>query len=293
MNLLFEPIRLERQDEYLERLSRCPQVASDYSFINLWAWCEEYGLQWAWDQDFVWIRQRSPAPALWAPVGDWEAVDWRKRQNPLAAETVVIRVPERLSSLWQTAFGERIAVHTERGQWDYLYDFRDLVDLPGNRYHAKKNLLQQFLRSYAFQYTDFGPRTIEHAMAMQEDWCSWRDCESSELLAAENRAILRVLQQWEKLRRICGGALFVEGLIVAYTIAEPLTPETILIHFEKGCPAYKGAYQAIHQMFLAHAANGFRWVNREQDLDSEGLRKAKLSYHPADFVKKFRVVFQP
>lgn len=292
MERSFKPIDIERQDEYLARLARCPQAASDYSFINLWAWAEEYGLEWAWDDELVWVRQQRPAQAFWAPVGDWESVDWKKREAALREAGTIHRVPERLSSRWQATFGEGLTVTPQRGHWDYLYDFRDLVELPGNRYHAKKNLLQQFLRTYTFQYTDFGPRTIEHAMAMQEDWCTWRDCESSELLAAENRAILRVLRHWERLRRIRGGALFVEGLIVAYTIAEPLTPETMLIHFEKGCPAYKGAYQAIHQMFLARAADGFRRVNREQDLDSEGLRKAKLSYHPVEFLKKSRVVFR-
>jgi hypothetical protein len=152
------------------------------------------------------------------------------------------------------------------------------IDLPGNRFHNKKNLLNQFLKSYQYTYVDFGPKLIEQAMAMQEDWCTWRDCESSELLAAENRAILRVLDHWNRFESIMGGALFVENLIVGYTLAEPLTADTLVIHFEKGCPAYKGGYQAINQMFLAHAGAGFRLVNREQDLDSEGLRKAKVTF---------------
>ncbi|MCK7509648.1 MAG: phosphatidylglycerol lysyltransferase domain-containing protein [Desulfobacterales bacterium] len=125
--------------------------------------------------------------------------------------------------------------------------------MPGNRFHNKKNLLNQFVKSYDFTYVDFGPKLIEQAMAMQEDWCTWRDCESSDLLAAENRAILRVLDHWDRFDRIMGGALFVDNIIVAYTLAEPLTADTLVIHFEKGCPAYKGGYQAINQMFLAHA----------------------------------------
>jgi hypothetical protein len=86
-----------------------------------------------------------------------------------------------------------------------------------------------------------------------------------------------------------GGALFVESIIVAYTLAEPLTADTLVIHFEKGCPAYKGVYQAINQLFVAHSAGGFRFVNREQDLDNDGLRKAKLSYNPVEFLKKSKV----
>ena len=62
-----------------------------------------------------------------------------------------------------------------------------------------------------------------------------------------------------------------------------------MIHFEKGDTQYKGIYQAINQMFLAHEGNGFTLVNREQDLNDEGLRKAKLSYNPVKFLQKYRV----
>ncbi len=80
----------------------------------------------------------------------------------------------------------------------------------------------------------------------------------------------------------------VEDLIVAYTIAEPLDQDTVVIHFEKGCPAHKGIYQAINQMFLESLEGRFRHVNREQDLGDEGLRKAKMSYHPVVFNQKYR-----
>ena len=124
---------------------------------------------------------------------------------------------------------------------------------------------------------------------MQEDWCTWRDCESSAVLSAENKAISKMLQDWESLKGTLGGAIIVDGKMAAYTVAEALTPDTLVIHFEKGDTQYKGIYQAINQMFLAHAADHYKWVNREQDLNDEGLRKAKLSYNPADFLRKYRV----
>jgi hypothetical protein len=290
MRLSFEPVSLDKQKDYLERLARCPQVASDYSFLNLWAWAGEYGLLWAWDEKMVWIRQTRPREALWAPVGPWEAVSWESYlPSILSGQEAFIRVPEQLAAIWQSRFRDRAVVEPERGHWDYLYAVSDLVDLPGNRFHNKKNLLNQFIKAYDFKYVEFGPKLIEQAMAMQEDWCTWRDCESSDLLSAENRAILRVLNHWNAFERIMGGALFVENIIVAYTLAEPLSAESLVIHFEKGCPAYKGVYQAMNQMFLARSADGYRWVNREQDLDSDGLRKAKLSYNPVDFLRKSKV----
>jgi len=292
MTLSFEPISLDRQKDYLDLLARCPQVASDYSFLNIWAWAEDYGLRWAWDGKLAWIKQTRPQEALWAPVGPWGAVDWESHLPSVqSGGGAFIRVPEQLAEIWQSRFGERVVVAPERGHWDYLYAVSDLVDLPGNRFHNKKNLLNQFLKGYEFSYVDFRPKLIEQAMAMQEDWCTWRDCETSDLLAAENSAILRVLDHWDAFDRILGGALFVDNIIVAYTLAEPLSAESLVIHFEKGCPAYKGAYQAINQIFLARSASAFKFVNREQDLDSEGLRKAKLSYNPVDFLRKSKVTF--
>ena len=77
--------------------------------------------------------------------------------------------------------------------------------------------------------------------------------------------------------------------MVAYTVAERLDKDTLLIHFEKGNPEYKGVYQAINQMFLANLTDEFTIVNREQDLGDEGLRKAKLSYNPFNFLRKYKV----
>ncbi|MEJ2101940.1 MAG: phosphatidylglycerol lysyltransferase domain-containing protein [Desulfobacterales bacterium] len=254
MTLSFEPISLERQEDYLEILSHCPQIASDYSFLNLWAWSPEYELSWAWDGDLIWIRQNQPETFLWAPVGDWNAVDWpgRFHDHP-EVQSVFTRVPEMLA--------------------------------------AQKNLLNQFNRNYSSSYLPFGADMVKQAMAMQTDWCTWRDCESSDILSSENRAISRVLTEWRKLAGLFGGALMIDGSMVAYTLAEALTRDMLVIHFEKGDTQYKGIYQAINQQFLANSASHYTIVNREQDLNDEGLRKAKLSYHPTDYLQKYRVTF--
>jgi hypothetical protein len=138
----------------------------------------------------------------------------------------------------------------------------------------------------------FEPELIEQAIAMQQDWCTWRDCESSDILSAENQSIARIFKSWDQLSGTLGGAILVNGAMVAYTVGEGLTDETVVIHFEKGDTQYKGIYQAINQMFIAHWAGHFSLVNREQDLNDPGLRKAKLSYHPVEFLKKYRVTLK-
>ena len=290
MRLEFEPISLEKQEDYLKILGRCPQVASDYSFMNLWAWAEDYGLSWAWNDDCVWIRQSRPEILYWAPVGPWYEIDWGTRlADDPNGEIIFIRIPDKLVEHWQTKFIDRATFEEERGHWDYVYSVSDLIELKGNRFHKKKNLLNQFAKKYEYTYVQFGPQLIGQAMAMQDDWCTWRDCESSDVLSAENRAVYRVLENWEQLNGMLGGALMVDGKMVAYTVAEALTPQSIVIHFEKGDTQFKGVYQAINQMFLAHSARDFLTVNREQDLNDEGLRKSKLSYNPLEFMRKSRV----
>ncbi len=183
--------------------------------------------------------------------------------------------------------GNRIRVDESRGHWDYLYSLPELVALKGNRFHKKKNLLNQFKKNYAYQYLSFDEKRTEMALSMQENWCTWRDCEAEESLDAENRAIARVLHNWKAFKNLEGGAVMVDGEMAAYTIGERLSREILLIHFEKGSPGYKGIYQAINQLFLEHVQGTFQLVNREQDLDNEGMRKAKMSYHPVGFIKKY------
>ena len=292
MTMEFTPIDLADQTSYQARLARCPMITSDYSFLNLWAWGPAYGLEWAWTDNVVWLRQSRPSPVFWAPVGDWEMVDWEKffKQFPLL-KSDIIRVPEALAHFWKKIFADGMLISEDRNQFDYMYKAEELIHLKGNRYHKKKNLVRQFERLYNYEYMPMTPDLVDKAKALQKEWCVWRNCDSDEQLAAENKAIARVLAQWEKLPGVMGGCLLVDGQMAAYTIGEQISADTLIVHFEKGGADFKGVYQVINQKFLNHAAQNIDWVNREQDLGDEGLRKSKESYHPALFLKKFRVGF--
>ena len=290
MTLQFEPVTIDRQQDYLEHFRGCTQRASDYSFVNLWGWADEYGLMWAWDENLVWIRQTKPETVFWAPVGSWKDMDWKRILGSKFSDSCIfIRIPEDLMSIWKNCGHDGLAIEETRGQWDYLYSVEELVELKGNRFHKKKNLLSQFMKTYKYDYIPLSHNIVEKALSMQEDWCTWRDCEASETLSSENRVIEKVLRAWYKLPGLKGGAVIADDKIAAYTVAESLTDDTLLIHFEKGNQNYKGAYQAINQIFLEHNRTGYKTVNREQDLDNESLRKAKLSYNPVGFLKKYKI----
>ncbi|MGE4293439.1 MAG: DUF2156 domain-containing protein [Desulfovibrio sp.] len=292
MELHFAKPHIDQVEEYNRILATCPQIpTSDYAFANIYGWAEKYGLELALRNGLAWIRQTLPETVYWAPLGAWENYEWTKCciVPELGRFT---RVPEYLALLWEEKFDGSIEIKECREHWDYIYNVPELIELRGNRFHKKKNLLKQFVKLYKFEYSPLGPECVEEVLEMQEEWLRWfEEHNPSDALKAENVAITRVLQQFDQIKGLQGGAIRIDGKVVAYTVAEPVSDESIVIHFEKGNTLYKGVYQAINQMFLEAQAGKYLYVNREQDLGEEGLRKAKLSYNPAFMLKKFEVTF--
>lgn len=285
----YTPISFEDMPQYLDLLKKNDTQASDFSFANIWGWAPHYGLEWRFDGTLCWIRQTQPYLCYWAPVGPWDAVENWLEKPEMASGSTIIRVPDRLCELWSVALEDAIEVEEARGQWDYLYLSSDLCSLSGNRYHKKKNLLNQFMKLYDYEYRPLSESCVETVLNMQTEWCRWHDCEESEALLAENDAVARVLTHWGDIPGLCGGIIRIDNVPVAYTLAEPLNEDTLIIHFEKGANGVKGVYQAINYMFCNDVGKNFKYINREQDLDDEGLRKAKLSYNPDGFAKKCQV----
>ncbi|MDR1741048.1 MAG: phosphatidylglycerol lysyltransferase domain-containing protein [Synergistaceae bacterium] len=291
----FVPLSMDRRDEYSALFAASAQKASDYSFVNIWGWSEERRYEWAFRDGLCWLRLTNVSPPeYWAPVGNWDR-DWSSALEGLFPNGAAFsRVPEVLADMWRGI--QSVELEEQRSQWEYLYDRDRLVSLSGNLMHKKKNLLAQFQKLYDYRYDPICPARLGDIRALQAEWLAWRGGDESPGLAAENTAVARVLDKWEELDGLLGGCISVkdeasgERKIIAYTIAEDLGDGSVVIHFEKGIDSYKGVYQAINQMFLANAPQ-FTTVNREQDMGSEGIRRAKESYHPTGFLKKYQVRF--
>lgn len=300
------PITLEHMDAYCALYAASPVHAADVAFINVWGWAEHYGLEVDFDGALAWIRQNTLSeseaeilgpnaqqlPVYWSAVGPWHEADW-KAPSPLDAGGLFTRVPEALALAWKEALGDRVELTEARGQWEYLYEAQALATLKGNKLHKKRNHVNSFFKSYEAEYHEISLDCVEDVLQMQQDWCQWRECMKSSSLVAENGVIRRVLSAWDELPGLMGGVLRVDKHIVAYTVAERLDDDTMVIHFEKACPEFRGAYQAINQRFAAAQADTVRHINREQDLDEPGLRQAKESYYPFDYVKKYQVTVLP
>ena len=100
--------------------------------------------------------------------------------------------------------------------------------------------------------------------------------------------MIKALRHFDALT-LYGTGVFAGGVLVAFAIGEPLNPSTFVEHFEKGMPGYPGVYQFLLQAFAQSIPDAFPFLNREQDLGIDGLRRAKESWHPAQLVEKYKV----
>ena len=173
-------------------------------------------------------------------------------------------------------------VAEDRDNFDYLYGREELAMLKGNKFHRKKNLINQFTRSYRYEGQPLTEERIPDALRVLEQWREGRDSPGDYGAARE------ALEKSEELV-LCGGMYYVNGEPAAYSLGEELGGGRMFaIHFEKALGRYRGLYQFINQSFASLLPARYELINREQDLGDPGLRKAKMSYRPAGFVKKFR-----
>ena len=176
----------------------------------------------------------------------------------------------------------------DRDAADYVYETEKLTTLAGKKLHGKRNHINKFKESYPdWVYETLTPGNAEECFQMALKWREEAGCEEDEEKRAEMCVTLNALRLLEELK-LTGGLLrkSPQGEIVAFTIGEPLNPDTFVVHIEKAFPQIQGAYPMINQQFVAHEAQGYQYVNREEDTGAEGLRKAKLSYRPAFLVEK-------
>ncbi len=292
MNSIFSPISLDDSAQYYTLWQQTPRRSLDYTLANLWGWQSYYGLEWMFADGLCWIRQTHPETIYWAPLGDWNAVSWQTILQKTKGRSF-IRVPDMLVQVWQAALPGHVQSEEDRGQWEYLYGQGDLAELPGNRYHKKKNHYNSYIKTYGEpDYRALDDGMVEDVLGLEDDWCQWHECEDSPSLRAENEAINRVLSHWTSFRGLTGGSLYVDGKIVAFSVGEDLGDGQLGVHYEKGLNGFKGVYQTINCLFARNAGAGFTYINRAQDLDEEGLRQAKMTYLPSDFLRKCKVIVQ-
>ena len=207
-------------------------------------------------------------------------------QMPFSLRSLEQNQSAELENLFPNAF----EIAPNRDRFDYIYNVEDLIALGGRALHKKKNHLNRFFNLYpnfAYERVD-----SHNAMEVLEAYSAW--FESGEKTAGLQNEMLGIKASLENFAQLDmrGGIIRIDGKIAAFSLGEQINEDSVVIHIEKGNTFYAGIYQAINQQFLKNEWAHLRFVNREEDLGIEGLRKAKMTYKPARFVEKSTAILK-
>jgi hypothetical protein len=290
----FKSIELSDRRFISDFLHRYSPQTSEMTFTNLFIWRDYFAWEWSILEDrmiLICSEEGSGTSAL-PPIGRPPRADVTRtlltylKQDRGVATPAVERADRRLVEELTPA-GDFI-IEEVREHFDYVYAAEDLINLAGRKYHSKRNFINHFRIEYEFAYEPIEQRHIAACLDLSDRWCRARRCVDDQGLMGEWGAVREALTHFFDLD-LLGGVILTNGKVEAFSVGEALNDETAVIHVEKADPDIRGLYAVINQQFCAHALAGFRYINREQDLGDEGLRKAKESYFPERLVEKYRV----
>lgn len=198
-------------------------------------------------------------------------------------------VTERYKNLVEEFFPGRFLAEESEDYAEYLYLTDNLKILPGKTLAAKRNRVRAFYSEYdgTVQIEDLSESNIPDVILFQRDWIEAKRLEGvDEMLEREHVAILYYLSHFEELD-FKGIVVYVKGTVVGYAAGVLLNKDCIDEVIEKGRKDITGIYQVLCNEFAICCAGDCTWINREEDLGVEGLRKAKKSYQPERMLKKF------
>lgn len=193
---------------------------------------------------------------------------------------------EMLSELYSDKFD----VHFERDMCDYVYNCEELISLAGKKYQPKRNHISFFEKNYNWSYEKISSDNIDECVEMAEHWLELSRHDDKQSLIQELSIIRKAFSMYDCLGYI-GGLLRIDGRVVAFAMGEPLSDDIFCVHFEKAYTDIRGAYQMINRQFVMNELSGYKYINREDDVGSENLRKAKLSYYPAIIADKYEATY--
>jgi uncharacterized protein len=188
----------------------------------------------------------------------------------------------------ETKMPNKFTFTERRDDSDYVYLTKSLAKLPGGKYHKKKNHIAQFTRKHPdVFYRPLTSANAGDALVIEKAWFDANEGAGNYDKEAEYDIICEALSLLDALN-LTGGVLYADNRPIAMAIGSAITEKTADVHFEKAVPEYDrdGAYAVINQEF-AKTMIKYEYLNREEDMGIEGLRKAKLSYHPELLLAKW------
>lgn len=289
--LTFKEITLQDKDLIQSFTLDSPRRNCDLSFTNLCSWRFLYHTKYAVYDGFLILRfYAEDELAYMMPVGNGDLrkvlekiiEDAREQGKPFIMLGVCPVMKEDIES----AMPGQFTFTSDRDYADYIYLREDLATLKGKKFQSKRNHINRFLKTYTdYEYKPITPELIPECLALEAEWCRANNCQEEKALAAERESLTYALNHFEELG-LSGGVLHVNGKIAAFTFGAPINRQTFDVCVEKADTEIEGAYTMINFEFARHIPGQYIYINREEDLGIEGLRKAKLSYQPEIILEK-------
>lgn len=183
-------------------------------------------------------------------------------------------------------YPERFEINYERDWSDYIYSREKLSTLAGKKLHGKRNHIKRFMDNHPdWSYESIKDENVDACIAMAKDWCRANCVKEDDEKEEEAHLVIKALRNHKQLH-MKGGVLKAESRVIAFTLGCPVTKDTFDVSFEKAYSEIQGAYPMINQQFVLHELQEYTYINREEDVGVEGLRKAKLSYYPEFLLEK-------
>ncbi|MEO2240088.1 phosphatidylglycerol lysyltransferase domain-containing protein [Dorea sp. YH-dor226] len=289
----FKRAQLEDKEIITRYFTNHTSRSCERTFANVFLWSRKYPVTWAIvEQALVFKSEDEEHLAFAFPAGEPENV--KKALEVLMQYSAQRNVPFQMYNVTPEYYAQleewypgRFQIEYVRDDADYVYESEKLATLSGKKLHGKRNHINKFKATYEgrWSYEKMTRDNVEDCFQMALKWREENGCEEDSEKRSEMCVTLNSLRLLEELE-LTGGVLRIDDEVVAFTIGEPICKDTFVVHIEKAFADVQGAYPMINQQFVEHECMNYRYINREEDTGSEGLRKAKLSYRPAFMVEK-------
>lgn len=193
--------------------------------------------------------------------------------------------PQQLTVL-KEIYSDKLTAQPMRDSFDYIYLSEDLREMKGKRFHGKRGHIADF-KKHDWEFRTLTAEDFETCALFAAKGYNGDNFSA----AVEQYAIHTFFTYYNELE-LCGGVLYHEGEFVGFTIGERLNSDTFGVHIEKARADIRGAYPVLCSEFAKAETHGYKYINREEDLGIEGLRRSKLSYHPVFLQEKYMVTIK-
>ena len=295
-DIIFKRTELEDKEIMTKYFDEHPSRSCERTFVNVFLWSRQYPVKWAIVEGAMVFKSEDEGHVAYAfPAGTDEHV--KRALDKMKTYSEERGYPFRMYNVTPDDFARleswypgRFEIEYDRDEADYVYESEKLATLSGKKMHGKKNHVNRFRKEIEgrWSYESMKKENLEECFQMALKWRKENGCNDDTDKNAEMCVTMNALRLFEELD-LKGGILRIDGKIVAFTIGEPICPDTFVVHIEKAYADVPGAYTMINQQFVEHECMDYKYVNREDDAGSEGLRKAKLSYKPVFMVEKGHV----